>query len=101
MYGGGTGGTGYGVGLGPGPGPHYAPSSSGVSYQLGPPPPPPPAGCPTGGSQLLSYGPNLSPHHIQQTHSDSQQSSKTRSHAGSSSQDHLAPRSTKLTSSVY
>ncbi|XP_014613538.1 aryl hydrocarbon receptor nuclear translocator homolog isoform X2 [Polistes fuscatus] len=78
MYGGGTGGTGYGVGLGPGPGPHYAPSSSGVSYQLGPPPPPPPAGCPTGGSQLLSYGPNLSPHHIQQTHSDSQQSSKTR-----------------------
>lgn len=79
MYGGGTGGAGYGVGLGPGPGPsHYAPSGSGVSYQLGPPPPPPPAACPTGGSQLLSYGPNLSPHHIQQTHVDSQQSSKTR-----------------------
>ncbi|XP_047354497.1 aryl hydrocarbon receptor nuclear translocator homolog isoform X1 [Vespa velutina] len=79
MYGGGTGGAGYGVGLGPGPGPsHYAPSGSGVSYQLGPPPPPPPAACPTGGSQLLSYGPNLSPHHIQQTHADSQQQSKTR-----------------------
>ncbi|KAK2588755.1 hypothetical protein KPH14_001638 [Odynerus spinipes] len=81
MYGGGTGGTGYGVGvgLGPGAGPsHYTPPGSTVGYQLGPPPPPPPPVCSTAGTQLLSYGPNLSPHHIQQTHVDSQQQSKRR-----------------------
>ncbi|EGI58841.1 hypothetical protein G5I_12954 [Acromyrmex echinatior] len=72
MYGGGSAGSaGYGVGLGPGPS-HYAPPSATVGYQLGPPPPPPPA-CPvTAGSQLLSYGPDLSPHHIQQTHTETQ-----------------------------
>ncbi|XP_026666608.1 aryl hydrocarbon receptor nuclear translocator homolog isoform X3 [Ceratina calcarata] len=79
MYGGGTGGGGYGVGLGPGAGPsHYIPSATSVGYQLGPPPPPPPA-CPTAGTQLLSYGPNLSPHHMQQTHGDAQQSKRRRS----------------------
>ncbi|XP_012063133.1 PREDICTED: aryl hydrocarbon receptor nuclear translocator homolog [Atta cephalotes] len=72
MYGGGSAGSaGYGVGLGPGPS-HYAPPSATVGYQLGPPPPPPPA-CPvTAGSQLLSYGSDLSPHHIQQTHTETQ-----------------------------
>ncbi|XP_020719939.2 aryl hydrocarbon receptor nuclear translocator homolog isoform X2 [Bombus vosnesenskii] len=78
MYGGGTGGGGYGVGLGPGAGPsHYIPSATSVGYQL-PPPPPPPA-CPSAGGQLLSYGPNLSPHHMQQTHGDAQQSKRRRS----------------------
>ena len=77
MYGGGTGGGGYGVGLGPGAGPsHYIPSATSVGYQL-PPPPPPPA-CPSAGGQLLSYGPNLSPHHMQQTHGDAQQSKRRR-----------------------
>ncbi|KZC07975.1 hypothetical protein WN55_09038, partial [Dufourea novaeangliae] len=79
MYGGGSGGGGYGVGLGPGAGPsHYIPTASSVGYQLAPPPPPPPPACPTVGSQLLSYGPNLSPHHMQQTHSDAQQSKRRR-----------------------
>ncbi|XP_060828498.1 aryl hydrocarbon receptor nuclear translocator homolog isoform X3 [Bombus pascuorum] len=78
MYGGGTGGGGYGVGLGPGAGPsHYIPSATSVGYQL-PPPPPPPA-CPSAGGQLLSYGSNLSPHHMQQTHGDAQQSKRRRS----------------------
>ncbi|XP_039310048.1 aryl hydrocarbon receptor nuclear translocator homolog isoform X4 [Solenopsis invicta] len=74
MYGGGSAGSaGYGVGLGPGPS-HYAPPTATVGYQLGPPPPPPPPpACPvTAGSQLLSYGPDLSPHHIQQTHTETQ-----------------------------
>ncbi|KAL6254361.1 hypothetical protein P5V15_014409 [Pogonomyrmex californicus] len=71
MYGGGSAGSaGYGVGLGPGPS-HYAPPSATVGYQLGPPPPP--AACPaTAGNQLLSYGPDLSPHHIQQAHTETQ-----------------------------
>ncbi|XP_020277488.1 aryl hydrocarbon receptor nuclear translocator homolog isoform X3 [Pseudomyrmex gracilis] len=84
MYGGGSAGSaGYGVGLGPGPGPsHYAAPSATVSYQLGPPPPPPlpPSACPSAaGSQLLSYGSDLSPHHIQQTHTEVQQSKRRRS----------------------
>ncbi|XP_015608322.1 aryl hydrocarbon receptor nuclear translocator homolog isoform X2 [Cephus cinctus] len=85
MYGGGTGGSaGYGgVGLGPGPGPsHYVPPPApGLAYQLGPPPPPPPptVAVPTSGSQLLSYAPNLSPHHIQQPQTDSPQSKRRRS----------------------
>ncbi|XP_024875953.1 aryl hydrocarbon receptor nuclear translocator homolog isoform X2 [Temnothorax curvispinosus] len=74
MYGGGSAGSaGYGVGLGPGPS-HYAAPSATVGYQLGPPPPPPPPPpvCPvTTGSQLLSYGPDLSPHHIQQAQPES------------------------------
>ncbi|XP_043797503.1 aryl hydrocarbon receptor nuclear translocator homolog isoform X3 [Apis laboriosa] len=79
MYGGGTGSGGYGVGLGPGAGPsHYIPSATSVGYQL-PPPPPPPA-CPSAGNQLLTYGTNLSPHHMQQTHAgDAQQSKRRRS----------------------
>ncbi|XP_011308585.1 aryl hydrocarbon receptor nuclear translocator homolog isoform X3 [Fopius arisanus] len=86
MYGGGTGSTGYGVGLGPGPGPsHYVPPPpSHVGYQLGAGPslvgglsadatgPPP-------GSQLLSYGANLSPHHPQQPQNDSRHSKRSRS----------------------
>ncbi|XP_076681492.1 aryl hydrocarbon receptor nuclear translocator homolog tgo isoform X2 [Andrena cerasifolii] len=81
MYGGGpAGGGGYGVGLGSGAGPsHYIPSASSVGYQLGPPPPPPPPACSTAGSQLLSYGANLSPHHMQQAHTDAQQSKRRRS----------------------
>ncbi|XP_070171119.1 aryl hydrocarbon receptor nuclear translocator homolog isoform X1 [Polyergus mexicanus] len=80
MYGGGSAGSaGYGVGLGPGPGPsHYAAPSATVGYQLGPPPPPPSA-CPAAGSQLLSYGSDLSPHHIQQAHTETQQSKRRRS----------------------
>ncbi|KMQ89030.1 aryl hydrocarbon receptor nuclear translocator-like protein [Lasius niger] len=82
MYGGGSAGSaGYGVGLGPGPGPsHYAAPSATVGYQLGPPPPPPPppSACPTAGSQLLSYGSDLSPHHIQQAHTETQQSKRRR-----------------------
>lgn len=77
MYGGGTGSGGYGVGLGPGAGPsHYIPSATSVGYQL-PPPPPPPA-CPSAGNQLLTYGTNLSPHHMQQTHAGEAQQSKRR-----------------------
>ncbi|XP_076544360.1 aryl hydrocarbon receptor nuclear translocator homolog tgo isoform X3 [Osmia lignaria lignaria] len=81
MYGGGSGSGGYGVGLGPGAGPsHYIPSAASVGYQLAPPPPPPPPpSCPSAGSQLLSYGPNLSPHHMQPTHTDAQQSKRRRS----------------------
>ncbi|KAL6432119.1 hypothetical protein ACFW04_006677 [Cataglyphis niger] len=83
MYGGGSAGSaGYGVGLGPGPGPsHYAAPSATVGYQLGPPPPPPPppSACPAAGSQLLSYGSDLSPHHIQQAHTETQQSKRRRS----------------------
>ncbi|XP_070529196.1 aryl hydrocarbon receptor nuclear translocator homolog isoform X4 [Cardiocondyla obscurior] len=74
MYGGGSAGSaGYGVGSGPGPS-HFAPPSATMGYQLGPPPPPPPPPtCPiTTGSQLLSYGPDLSPHHIQPTHTETQ-----------------------------
>ena len=77
MYGGGTGSGGYGVGLGPGAGPsHYIPSATSVGYQL-PPPPLPPA-CPSAGNQLLTYGTNLSPHHMQQTHAGEAQQSKRR-----------------------
>lgn len=88
MYGGGTGSAGYGVGLGQGPGPsHYVPPPlpppSHVAYQLGNPPPlvtglPPGATGPPPGSQLLSYGPNLSPHHIQQTQNDLPHSKRRR-----------------------
>ncbi|XP_008551069.1 aryl hydrocarbon receptor nuclear translocator homolog isoform X2 [Microplitis demolitor] len=84
MYGGGTGGTEYGVGLGPGPS-HYVPQpSSHIAYQLGTAPPlvgglPLGAGGPPPGSQLLSYGQNLSPHHVQQPQNDSPQSKRRRS----------------------
>ncbi|XP_011150739.1 aryl hydrocarbon receptor nuclear translocator homolog isoform X2 [Harpegnathos saltator] len=82
MYGGG--GAGYGPDPGPEPGPsHYASPSATVGYQLAlpppPPPPPPPPVCPASGSQLLSYGPDLSPHHIQQAHAETQQPKRRRS----------------------
>ncbi|XP_012277211.1 aryl hydrocarbon receptor nuclear translocator homolog isoform X2 [Orussus abietinus] len=79
MYGGGPGNAGYGVGLGPGPGPsHYVVPPAPVGYQLGPPPPPP-ATVTSTGAQLLSYGPNLSPHHMQQGPVSSPQSKRRRS----------------------
>ncbi|XP_033211736.1 aryl hydrocarbon receptor nuclear translocator homolog isoform X3 [Belonocnema kinseyi] len=76
MYGGGAGSTGYGLGPSPGPS-HYGVPPPPMGYQLGPPPPPP-AG-PAPGSQLLSYGPTLSPHQIQQVQTDSPQSKRRRS----------------------
>lgn len=76
MYGGGPGSAGYGADPEPGPS-HYA--SPTVGYQLAlPPPPPPPPVCPATGSQLLSYGSDLSPHHIQQTHTTEAQQPKRR-----------------------
>ncbi|XP_032680190.1 aryl hydrocarbon receptor nuclear translocator homolog isoform X3 [Odontomachus brunneus] len=81
MYGGGgPGSAGYGPDPGPEPGPsHYASPSATVGYQLALPPPPPPPVCPATGSQLLSYGSDLSPHHIQQTHTEAQQPKRRRS----------------------
>ncbi|KAK0173667.1 hypothetical protein PV328_006829 [Microctonus aethiopoides] len=86
MYGGGTGSAGYGVGLGHGPGPsHYVPPpATHVAYQLGSAPPlvgdlPPGASGPPPGSQLLSYGQNLSPHHIHHSQNDLPQSKRRRS----------------------
>lgn len=66
MYGGGAGPAGYGIGPGPS---HYVHPPASMGYQLGPPPPPPPDVAPAG-SQLLSYGANLSPHQIQQVQSE-------------------------------
>lgn len=77
MYGGGTGGAGYGLGPSPGPSHYGVPPAPPMGYQLGPPPPPPPAG-PSSGSQLLSYGPTLSPHQMQQVQNDSQPKKRRR-----------------------
>ncbi|KAK0094997.1 hypothetical protein PV326_009468 [Microctonus aethiopoides] len=78
-------GAGYGVGLGHGPGPsHYVPPpATHVAYQLGSAPPlvgdlPPGASGPPPGSQLLSYGQNLSPHHIHHSQNDLPQSKRRR-----------------------
>ncbi|XP_043483669.1 aryl hydrocarbon receptor nuclear translocator homolog isoform X2 [Leptopilina heterotoma] len=78
MYGGGTGGAGYGLGPSPGPSHYGVPPAPPMGYQLGPPPPPPPAG-PSSGSQLLSYGPTLSPHQMQQVQNDSRPRKRRRS----------------------
>ncbi|XP_034948401.1 aryl hydrocarbon receptor nuclear translocator homolog isoform X3 [Chelonus insularis] len=84
MYGGGSGSTDYGVGLGPGPSHYVPPPPSHITYQLGTAPPlvgslPLGAGGPPPGSQLLSYGQTLSPHHVQQPQNDSPKSNRRRS----------------------